>query len=279
MMTASSSECLGFFVAICSDSFLCLRLHKEKKKLTTKVETLNRKVQTLLSKLATLKDAAANQSPTQPTASTSKQKSPNIQPIVAAPARHTRTSPSASAVPSTSPSRSRTMSGPSTLLARKTPENRRASSSVFYAKPLEPAKAPTFRPQDPMPGAIVAGKKRAAPDDGDEPAPAQGFTSEGVLANERGVAITPRRRKSPRTGFTPVRNTTARPVTTLGPESLAPMAPLIISDVTNKARSQPQAEVKVKRSWLGTHTSKHTQSSSGRTTSTRPGAAPAERVS
>jgi len=238
----------------------------------------------LQSKLATLKDATANQIPTQSTASTSKQKSPvTQQPRVAAPVRYSRSSLSTITVPSTPPSRSRALSGPSTLLGRKTPENEHASSSVFRAKILEPAKAPASRPQDPVPMTTVAGKKRAAPDDGDEPAPVQGFTSDGVLAAERNATMTtPRRRKSPRTGFTPVRNTTARPVTSLASEpalQAAPVAPFIISDVTNNPRSQPQNEVKVKRSWLSTHKSKPTQSSSNataRTTSMRPGA---ERIS
>jgi hypothetical protein len=231
----------------------------------------------LQSKLATLKDAAANQNPTQPTASTSKQKSPvTQQPLVAASARYTRLSPSTSGVPSTSQSHSRAVSGPSTLLGRKTPENEHASS-VFRAKTLEPAKAPASRPQDPVPTTIVAGKKRAAPDDGDEAAPVQGFTSDGVLAAERGATMTtPRRRKSPRTGFTPVRNTTARPVTTLAEAAPAPapLAPLVISDVTNNPWSQPQVEVKAKRSWLDTQRSKPTQSGSNATariTSARPG--------
>jgi hypothetical protein len=228
----------------------------------------------------------ANQNPPQqPTASTSKQKSPvTQQPLVTAPARYTRSSPPTLADPSTPPSRSRAMSGPSTLLGRKTPENEHASSSVFRARTLEPAKAPAFRPQqDPAPIATVAGKKRAAPDDGDEPAPVQGFTSDGVLVTERGATTTtPRRRKSPRTGFTPVRNTTARPVTTLAQAVPEPMAPFVISDVTNNPRSQPQAEVKVKRSWLDTQRSKPSQSSSNgttRITSARPGAAWGERVS
>jgi hypothetical protein len=170
------------------------------------------------------------------------------------------------------------MSGPTTLLGRKTPENEHASSSVFRAKTLEPAKVPASRPQDPVPTTIVAGKKRAAPDDGDEAAPVQGFTSDGVLAVEGGATMTtPRRRKSPRTGFTPIRNTTARPVTTLAEAAPAPapLAPLVISDVTNNPWSQPQAEVKAKRSWLDTQRSKPTQSSSNATariTSARPGA-------
>ena len=75
---------------------------------------------------------------------------------------------------------------------------------------------------------------------------------------------------------------TARPVTTLASESAAqaaPVAPFIISDVTNNPRSQPQAEVKVKRGWLGTHTSKPSSNSTARTNSTRTGAAQVERFS
>jgi hypothetical protein len=239
-------------------------------------------VQTLQSKLATLKDAAANQNPTQPTASTSKQKSPvPQQPVVTAPAaQYTRRS-STSAVSSTSPSRSRATSGPSALSGGRTPE-RQHVSSVFRAKTPEPAKAPTSRLQDPT---QVAGKKRAAPDDGDEPALVQVFTSDGVLATGCSAATTPRRRKSPRTGFTPVRNTTTRPLTTLAPEpavQAAPGAGPVISDVTNSPRGQPQADVKVKRSWLDTHRVKAAQSGSNttaRTTSARPGAAYAERFS
>lgn len=243
-------------------------------------------MQTLQSKLATLKDAAANQNPTQPTASTSKQKSPvPQQPLVTAPAaqytRHTRRSPSTSAVSSTSPPRSRATSGPSALSGGKTPE-RQPAPSVFRAKTPEPAKAPTFRLQDPT---QVAGKKRAAPDDADEPVPVQVFTSDGVLATGCSAATTPRRRKSPRTGFTPVRNTTARPLTTLALEPVvqtAPGAAPVISDVTNSPRGQSQTDVKVKRSWLDTHRVKAAQSgsnTSARTTSARPGAAHAERFS
>ncbi|KAI0294920.1 hypothetical protein BC826DRAFT_1104398 [Russula brevipes] len=250
-----------------------IELHKEKKKLTAKVETLNRKVQTLQSKLATLKDAAASRNPTQPTASTSKQKSPvTQQPPVAAPAQYTRKSISVPAAPSTPPSHSRATSGPSRLLGRTTPESRPVSS-VFRAKTPEPAKAPAPRLQDPIPVGTVAGKKRAAPDDGDEPVPVQGFTSEGVLVTERATVTTPRRRKSPRTGFTPVRNTTAHPLTTLAPEPPPAQtahhgAPPIIFDVTNSPRSQPQTDAKVKRSWLGTHRSKVTQSSGNATART-----------
>src|SRR6266702_2981209 len=249
--------------ACCDQTCTTLRLHKEKKKLTAKVETLSRKVQTLQSKLATLRGGATNQDPTQPTASTSKQSPSLRQPFAGTATQHTKSSPPLSAVPPGSPSRSRTMSGPSVLLSRKTPE---------LAKTTPPGQ------QDALPTAVVAGKKRAAPDDGDEAVPAQGFTSEGVLVKDN-TATTPRRRKSPRTGFTPVRNTTARPLTTLvapGPAAAQASTPLVISDVTNSPRGQPPADTKVKRSWLGAPMSKPSQSSSGATArviSTRPGAA------
>ena len=263
--------------SFCAQTYTTRRLHKEKKKLTAKVETLSRKVQTLQTKLAALRDSATNQDPAQPTSSTSKQSPSLKQPFVGAATQYTKSSPPASAVPSGSP-RSRTMSGPSTIVSHTTPEGRRAPS-VFHPKTPELAKTTAPELQDALPTAVVAGKKRAAPDHGDEAVPAQGFTSEGVLVREPNTATTPRRRKSPRTGFTPVRNTTARPLTTLvEPEPAAPQpaTPLVISDVTNSPRGQPPADTKVKRSWLGAPMSKPSQSSSGATArviSTRPGAA------
>ena len=262
----------------CAHTCTTYRLHKEKKKLTGKVETLTRKVQTLQDKLAAFRDGATNQNPAQPTASTSKQ-SPSLRQTFAGPAtQYTKSSsPLASAVSSGSPSRSRTVSGPSALVSCRTPEGQRAPS-VFRMKTPEPAKTISPELQGPLPTAVVAGKKRAAPDDGDETVPAQGFTSEGVLVKEPNTATTPRRRKSPRTGFTPVRNTTARPLTTLvasGPAAPQAPASLIISDVTNSPRGPPPPDIKVKRSWLGASTSKPSQSSSGaaaRAILTRPGA-------
>ncbi|KAH9044425.1 hypothetical protein EDB85DRAFT_2191058 [Lactarius pseudohatsudake] len=253
-----------------------IELHKEKKKLTAKVDTLSRKVQTLQIKIVTLRDSANNQDPAQHIASTSKQRPSLGQPFAST--QHTKSSSPLPAVPSGSPSRSRTMSGPSTLVSRKTPEGRRAPS-VFRAKTPEPAKTTPPGHQDALPTVAVAGKKRAAPDDGDEAVPVQGFTSEGVLVKEHNSATTPRRRKSPRTGFTPVRNTTARPLTTLvvpGPAAAEAPTPPVISDVTNSPRGQPPADAKVKRSWLGAPMSKPSQSSGGATArviSTRPGAA------
>ncbi|KAH9982962.1 hypothetical protein BGW80DRAFT_1247656 [Lactifluus volemus] len=133
------------------------------------------------------------------------------------------------------------------------------------------------RPHEPLSTTIVAGKKRSAPDDGDEAVPVQGFTSEGVLATGLNTATTPRRRKRPRTGFTPVRNTTSHPLTTLASEDAAqPTAVPIISDVTNSLRGKPAGDVKAKGSWLGAHKSRSTQSgnnATARTTSARPGAA------
>ena len=84
------------------------------------------------------------------------------------------------------------MSGLSTLRGRKTSENEHTSSSTFRAKTIEPAGAPTYRSQGPLPMTIlVTGKKRAAPNDGDvdEPAPFQGFTSDGVLAVSPGLIL------------------------------------------------------------------------------------------
>jgi hypothetical protein len=261
--------------SFCAQTCTIRRLLKENKKLTAKVETLSRKVQTLQTKLAVLRDSATNQDPAQPASSTSKQSLSLKQPAT----QYTKSSPPASAVPSGSRSRSRaSTSGTSTLVSRKTPEGRPAPS-VFRPMTPELAKTIPSELQDALPTAVVAGKKRAAPDHGDEAVPAQGFTSEGVLVREPNAATTPRRRKSPRTGFTPVRNTTARPLTTVvDPEPAAPQppTPLVISDVTNSPRGQPPADTKVKRSWLGAPMSKPSQSSGGATArviSTRPGAA------
>ncbi|KAI0275128.1 hypothetical protein BC834DRAFT_851261 [Gloeopeniophorella convolvens] len=249
-----------------------IELHKERKKLNAKVETLTRKVQTLQGKVAALKDAAAtNQQPTQPIASSSKQ-SPAQLTVAAVPAQfpaapapvqsRKSTSPMPSA-PVASPSRSRAISGPSTSFNVRTPDSRPAPS-VFRARTPEPAQDPFLELRGPLPTTAVAGKKRAAPDDSDEVRRAQGFTSDGVLATNRNAATTPRRRKSLRTGFTPVRNTTTQPMTTLAADCQAPApapAPPVISDVTNSPRGKQQADAKVKRSWLGMRKTKPTQSS------------------
>jgi hypothetical protein len=272
MTTASSSTCSNnSSPPLVIELITSLRLHKEKKKLTTKVETLTRKVQTLQTKLAALKDASLNQRPAQPTASTSKQSPPGRESVATATVRSTTLSPPFSTVAPGSPSRSRAKSGPSALLSGKTSDSGPAPS-IYRTSTPEPAKVSTSRPQGPLPTPTVAGKKRAAPDDGDETVPVQGFTSEGVPV-DRSTVTTPRRRKSPRTGFTPVRNTTSRPLTALASEPAAQApAPPIISDVTN---SQAASDAKAKRSWLGTNKSKSTQSSYNATarTSVRPGAA------
>ena len=277
MTTASSSTChKSSFPPPMIESITSLRLHKEKKKLTAKVETLTRKVQTLQVKLAALRDATSNENPAQPTASTSKPSPLTKGPNVIAPVRRTTLSPPASTVKPSSPSRSRARSGPSALSGGRTPD-REPVPSVFRANLLELAKESASRPHEPLSTIIVAGKKRAAPDDGDEAVPVQGFTSEGVLATDRNTATTPRRRKSPRTGFTPVRNTTSRPLTTLASEDAEqPNATHIISDVTNSPRGRPASDIKPKGSWLGAHKSRSTQSSNNataRTASARPGAA------
>jgi hypothetical protein len=277
MTTASSSTChKSSFPPPAIEPITSLRLHKEKKKLTTKVETLTRKVQTLQVKLAALRDATSNQNQAQPTASTSKPSSLPKEPVAVAPVRRTTLSPPPSTVKPSSPSRSRARSGPSALSRSRTPD-RGSVPSVFRANLPEPARVSASRLHEPLSTAIVAGKKRSAPDDGDEAVPVQGFTSEGVLATGLNTATTPRRRKSPRTGFTPVRNTTSHPLTTLASEDAAqPTAVPIISDVTNSPRGKPAGDVKAKGSWLGAHKSRSTQSgnnATARTTSARPGAA------
>ncbi len=55
------------------------------------------------------------------------------------------------------------ISSPSMLLGCKTLENQFASSSIFHAKVLEPAKEPAIRPQDPIPVTTAIGTAYQGP--------------------------------------------------------------------------------------------------------------------
>ncbi|KAA1468095.1 hypothetical protein DENSPDRAFT_371448 [Dentipellis sp. KUC8613] len=238
------------------------RLHKEKKKMMTQVTNLNRQVKQLKSKLseaeASLTPSVLTSNPQPaPVASTSSM----IPPVPPIPPTFRQSTPP------TPRSRTRTPSGPfmSALQKQKTPETK-GYVPVFRAKTPEPKQATTPEASVPIP-TFSKGKKRPAPDDAESSAPVQGFTPEGALDPERNTdfALTPRVRKSLRTGFTPTRNTTSRPVTMLAPTSPArtsmPFVPPntsngsngpIILDVTNNPRSVSVADSKApKRTWLG----------------------------
>jgi hypothetical protein len=238
---------------------------KEKKKLVTKVESLARKVHSLQTKLATAKQTVAATPSTalaatafapalspvhshSPVASSSRlahavtRSTHDLLPTPVAPPAHIMPVP---ALPfgvsqsQVSP-RSRLASGPSNATRGKTPEPRLPAVFRRAQTPEPPKTAPELLMHDRMPTTSMVGQKRAAPDDLDEHQPAQGFTSEGIpFEREHGDGdSTPRARKSLRSGFTPVRHTTTRPLTTIGftsPVRESSEEPLI-ADVTNSPR-------------------------------------------
>ncbi|KAI0033989.1 hypothetical protein K488DRAFT_84430 [Vararia minispora EC-137] len=238
-----------------------IALMKEKKKLVAKVDSLTRRVQSLQTKLAAAKEAAAATptaapsphaaplAPAHPSVASGSRPAPvtahpwhnSTPPVPLAPPAEIPPVPALPAGTPPSPSRRRMASGPPSMSRGKTPEPHLPAVFRRAQTPEAPRPAPALELRDRMPTTSMLGQKRAAPDDLEDHRVAQGFTSEGTLDQERGVGqSTPRARKSLRSGFTPVRNTTARPMTTIG--STSPVrgggrtgGPLI-ADVTNSPR-------------------------------------------
>lgn len=248
---------------------------KEKKKLTTKVESLNRKVQNLQAKLAAAKASNTAVAPPMP-------EIPAISPQVSAPivpvAPQSSSSISAFSRPrsvtvasaptalqsytdmqmtpasiSGKGSSKRVVSGPSSLLRPRTPERPKTITPVFKARTPE---RQHYVDVDPMPSAVVIGKKRSAPDDFEacENMPVQAFTPDAEDVENR----TPRVRRvlnSLQSGFTPVRN--SRPTAPMpSPRRAPPRTSPFISDMTNSPHFVPPmptstAKQSNKRSWLG----------------------------
>lgn len=248
--------------------------------MTAKVENLARKVQSLQNKLAAIKDASSTLPPQkpQPPAQSRQPHSASSMPVTTAVAAPHVSQPVLSQSSSTPRSRSRMPSGPSVLPRPKTPDSRppvfraktpesRAGHSAFQSRTPERSNPPIFQTRTPGPMNSIPqpdfsgplqttssiGKKRSAPDDLDEYAPVQGFTVDGALDQSRGIdSATPRMRKNLRTGFTPIRNTTARPMATLTHGSPMRMSDPAILDVTNSPRTLSRIEPKAaKRGWLG----------------------------
>ena len=234
---------------------------KEKKKLTTKVESLTRKVQNLQTKLVAAKASNAVQllpesQPTVPalplslTSPTQQSTRPRSATVSSAPPIY----PPLVETPSTSTARNtsnRLVSAPSFLPRPKTPESR-TIAPVFKARTPERQIQLEAVPIPPVP---VIGKKRAAPDDFEayENLPAHAFTADGEDIENR----TPRVRRvlsSLQSGFTPTRNQNIRPTLAIpSPGRGAPsrMLPLI-SDLTNSPHHlAPSSAKPSKRSWLG----------------------------
>lgn len=247
---------------------------KEKKKLTTKVESLTRKVQSLQNKLAGAKGPIPGPSVEKvvspPTLSSSVATVPRSNSIPPASNHDPRT-------PVTRPMSKRVVSGPASLSRPKTPERRQAQPAVFKAK--TPEKRVTSTPltaEANMPtlsSISSVGKKRARPEEFDDICvPVQALYAEQEREN-----ATPRLRKAlhsvqGHTGFTPVRRT--KPRASNGAPSPGRRISMGITDVTNSPRSMTSQNAKAgKRSWLGKirGVSSNSQTNSNRTPSSRPG--------
>lgn len=260
---------------------------KEKKKLATKVESLNRKVQNLQAKLAAAKASATvptsvtsppapipapapplptmvPQPPkaTSPSLALATQTPQNMNALFSRPRSATASSaPQAIASSSVTPhslkrkTSERVASGPSSVLRPKTPERNRTITPVFKARTPEQRHVMEV---DSMESAVVIGKKRSAPDDFEicENVPAQAFTADGEDVENK----TPRVRRvlnSLQSGFTPLRNQNARPTAPMPSprRTLPPHTSPFISDMTNTPNAIPTMPTSTtkqsKRSWLG----------------------------
>jgi len=239
---------------------------KEKKKLTTKVESLSRKVQNLQAKLAAAKASSNTQQPgtefqgTQ-TTSTNNIERTSISAGLSVPrprAATTAPTPTISASSTTTPPiavgrnpTQRIASGPSSLPRPKTPERNKPRVPVFKARTPEQAAL------DLMPTNVVIGKKRAVPDDFEacENIPAQAFSADGKDAENR----TPRVRRvlsSLHSSFTPNRNQTRPAIPLPSPKRPDPVPSTVyMSDMTNSPFTLPPVPMSsskpTKRSWLG----------------------------
>ncbi|KAI0660695.1 hypothetical protein C8Q70DRAFT_1152984 [Cubamyces menziesii] len=291
-----------------------IEMLKEKKKLNSKIDNLTRKVQNLQNKLNAAKENAAKASEvapspapaaapapkqmmtfsppllapapvlSQPLSSSSSSRTLSRPRVVTAPAPSSPKSsyhqppPMPTFRPKTPESRSRMVSGPSSLSRPKTPDSRYPPMPVFKARTPERQRAPTapsYTQNHPksMPesssSSSVVGVKRRAPDDFDDcgSLPPQPFTADSAPgAPIPAQPTTPRLRKalqSMRTGFTPVRHHLGRAGSTspsrratTGSSSTAPIPPTI-SDVTNSPRASSHGENRTaavaekKGGWLG----------------------------
>ena len=264
------------------------RLLKEKKKFTSKIESLTRKLHALQSKVeASAPVPVVEAGPSAPALRPAKS-SPAMAPRPSAPKLERLTQPPPSLptptyTPTTPNSRSRIASGPSVLPRPKTPESRSLQPPVFRARTPEAKRTPVqLPPVPPIPAMPIAssssmpsmattstaGKKRRAPDDFDdgEGLPPQGFTADCVPVHQPATPRARRALQAVRTGFTPVRNHVAQ----LSPRraTAASFPPPIIADVTNSPRGKGAAQeaAAAKRGWLG----KIRSGSGARAVSSRP---------
>jgi len=230
---------------------------KEKKKLTAKIDSLNRKISTLQNKLnatATPSPPSSSSLPPIPGSSSASSLAHPIPSTVLAPALPIR------ATPTTPSSRTRTISGASGLPRPKTPDAKVPPPPVFKARTPEAKRQPS-KPifMDPPVFSPSTGKKRRAPDDFDDydGIPAQVFTPEsipGQVSEDKMPGIR-KALHTMRTGFTPARGQLPRSTPTqMSPTRRATTGVPIIADVTNSPRAASTASLPEKgnkRGWLG----------------------------
>lgn len=256
------------------------RMFKDKKRLSTKVESLTRKVQALQAKLSSVRESTpttAERKVSPPSRSVSissaitpmprEGNTPPVPPVPQADARYTLARSNAA---------NRVVSGPASVSRPRTPERRPPPPTVFKARTPE-KRAPAFATPpiaavDTMPvasGEVSVGKKRARPDEFDDVnVPVQALYAESRHDQENSTPRLRRALQTVHTGFTPKRATNGAPYPgrrhTMGKEGG-------LSDMTNSPRSVNSAAAKSsKRSWLGKIRGVSSQAGSNRTPS-RPG--------
>ncbi|KIL71523.1 hypothetical protein M378DRAFT_155107 [Amanita muscaria Koide BX008] len=237
-----------------------LEILKENKKLTAKVESLNRKVQNLQAKLsaakASIPKADTSSSVPFPSAAPHAEASPAIQ------LRSSTIAESSVAPPKVAPvsgvfadrrSTGRAAPEATSVAKPKTPERRLAHPTVFKAK--SPDKRSSATCSEPENTGQVIGKKRRAPDDfeaGDE-LPPQGFTVDSK-PDDHNENRTPRVRRilsGGLTSFTPVRRSQTVQPSPKRTSIASVKSSSLIADVTNSPRMSQGTGKNAKRGWLG----------------------------
>ncbi|KAI0081068.1 hypothetical protein K474DRAFT_1768813 [Panus rudis PR-1116 ss-1] len=246
-----------------------IEMLKEKKKLTSKIESLTKKVNHLQTKLQAAKEAKAEASSSQ-----LKTSPPPPAPSLSVPPAVPRV-PTVLPTPITPISSARAASPSSAGLQRaRTPESSAPPPPVFRPRTPESKRLPALPPSVPssmqsqMPSlsssdsVMSAGKKRRAPEDFDDcdNVPPQVFTTDSVPSRED--AFTPRVRRAlhtVRTGFTPTRHVVPPQASTTNSVHHSPRRATtgtpIIHDVTNSpgkgSSSQADKGNGKPRGWLG----------------------------
>ncbi|KAF8346956.1 hypothetical protein F5887DRAFT_68863, partial [Amanita rubescens] len=229
-----------------------LEILKDNKKLTAKVESLNRKVQNMQAKLSAAKASIPKPLPqaVEPVLPSLPVASPVTSPTTRSPPIQERSCILSKSTPAAAMNCAASIGA--TVHRAKTPEARLAHPTVFKAK----------SPDKQTPSALVSrleeteqviGKKRRAPEDFEacDSLPPQGFTIDSV-PDDRNENRTPRVRRmlsGGLSGFTPVRRTYASQSSPKRPPAGATKTSLI-SDVTNSPSGSVQERVAKEVGWV-----------------------------